>query len=150
MGQVVSIVHTPKGSGPRPQEHYTRVPLDRADLAEGRGIVGDKKGRGGRQLNVMLAEVLAELKTEGFKTAPGELGEQIVGAGVPRDAVPPGTRLRLGEAVIEMTEPRRGCGRFEAIQGKSKTDAAGRLGFLARVVTGGAVVVGDEVELLSA
>lgn len=149
MGTVVSIVYTPKDASPRPQAHYRRESIQTATLAESRGIVGDKKGGAGeRQLNVMLAEVVAELRDEGFKTEPGELGEQIVVSGIPRDSLPPGTQLRLGPAVVEVTVPRTGCGRFETIQGKSKSLTVGRLGVMAKVVTGGAVAVGDAVELV--
>ena len=151
MGRVVSIVYTPRDAGPRPPGHHARVPLETATLAEFRGIVGDKKGgTGERQLNVMLAEVVDELKGEGFQTGAGELGEQIVISSVPRDSLTPGTRLRLGAAVIEVTIPRTGCGRFETIQGKSKKLTVGRLGGMARVVTGGEVAVGDAVELVTA
>jgi MOSC domain-containing protein YiiM len=147
--RVVSIVYSPPGSKRRPQDHYTRVPLERAKLIEFLGIDGDlKSGTGDRQLNVMLAENLAELLAEGFKTSPGELGEQIVISGIPADALVPGARVRLGSAVIEVTIPRTGCARFETIQGKTKQAAAGRLGVLARVIAGGEIAVGDEVEVL--
>ena len=152
MGHVVSIVYTPKGVGVRkPQDRYARVPAERVTLREFRGIEGDLKGgTGDRQLNVMCAEVLAELDAEGFMAAPGELGEQIVIAGIDRAALVVGGRLRLGSAVIEVGIPRTGCARFEMIQGKSKQSVKGRLGFLATVVTGGEVAVGDAVELVPA
>jgi MOSC domain-containing protein YiiM len=150
MGSVVSIVYTSRDAGPRPEDHYRREPIETATLKEFRGIVGDKKGgTGERQLNVMLAEVVEELKAEGFKTEAGELGEQIVVSGIARDALPPGARLRLGPAVVEVTIPRTGCGRFETIQGKSKKLTVGRLGVMAKVVTGGEVAVGDAVELVT-
>ena len=96
----------------------------------------------------MLAEILAELQAEGFKTSPGDLGEQIVISGIPAESLVPGARVRLGSAVIEVTIPRTGCPRFEAIQGKTKQTAAGRLGVLARVIAGGEIAVGDEVEVV--
>ena len=147
MPKVVSIVYTPRGVERRPTEHYARVPLDRATVVEGRGIAGDVKGRGGsRQLNVMRAETLAELAAEGRKTGPGEMGEQLVIAGLDAADFVAGTRLRLGaEAVIELGIPRTGCDRFEHIQETTKQSVAGRLGVLARVVAGGEVAVGDEV-----
>ncbi len=84
MAHVVSIVYRPRDAEmPRPQDHFARVPLERARLVESHGIDGDAKGGSGdRQLNVMLAENLAHLGTEGFKARPGELGEQIVIAGL--------------------------------------------------------------------
>jgi MOSC domain-containing protein YiiM len=150
-GSVVSIVYTPRDVGMRrPQDHYARVPCERVQLVEFEGIAGDAKGASGqRQLNIMAAETLAELHSEGFKTQPGELGEQIVVAGVDQSAVTVGSRWRIGTAVVEVTLPRTGCARFEMIQGKSKDSVRGRLGVLARVVTSGEVAVGDAVELLS-
>jgi MOSC domain-containing protein YiiM len=150
MGRIVSIVYTPRDvADRRPMDRFARVPLDRARLVEFRGIEGDLKGgTGERQLNVMTAEALAELAAEGFKTAPGELGEQIVVAGVPAESLVSGARLRVGGAVIEVGIPRTGCARFEMIQGKPKQSAAGRLGVMAKVLTGGEVAIGDEVHAL--
>jgi MOSC domain-containing protein YiiM len=112
----------------------------------GHGLAGDSKALPTRQLNVMFAEVLAELAAEGFLTAPGQMGEQLVLAGVGPANRAAGTRLRLGEsAVIEIVKPRTGCSRFVSIQGKTLDEAAGRLGVLAQVIVGGPVRVGDPV-----
>ncbi len=140
-------MHTPAGVDPRPPDHYARVPLEVATLLAGRGIVGDRKGgRPARQLNVMALETLEQLGAEGYRTAPGEMGEQIVLSGVAVDQLPAGTRLRLGgEAVLEVLEPRTGCDRLRHIQGCTPADVAGRLGVMARVVIGGTVRVGDPV-----
>jgi MOSC domain-containing protein YiiM len=150
MPQIVSIVYTPTSfNDPRPEDRYARVPLAAAELLEDRGIAGDRKASRNRQLNLMGAESLAALKKEGFKTAPGELGEQIVLAGVDVDRLSAGARLRLGEtAIVEVVLPRTGCERFEAIQGRPKESVAGRLGVMARVVRGGTIRVGDLVQLL--
>ena len=150
--RVVSIVYRPRDAAePKPQGHFARVPLKRARLVEFQGIDGDAKGGAtDRQLNIMLAEALAELGAKGFKVAPGEMGEQIVLAGLDPAALVEGARLKLGEAVIVVGIPRTGCARFEMIQGKLKQDAKGRLGVMARVVTGGEVAVGDPVEVLPA
>jgi MOSC domain-containing protein YiiM len=148
VAHVVSIVYRPKKSG-RPQDRYAREPTGRVTLREYQGIEGDRKGgTGKRQLNVMLAETVAELAAEGFQAGPGELGEQIVVAGLDPAALAEGTRLKLGAAVIEVGIPRTGCARFEMIQGKPRQSAKGRLGALATVVVGGEVAVGDAVEVV--
>jgi MOSC domain-containing protein YiiM len=148
--RVVSIVYRPLNVElPRPLDHFARVSLDRARLVESQGIEGDAKGGNtDRQLNVMLAESLPELGAEGFKAGPGELGEQLVLAGLDPAVLSKGMRLRIGAAVIEVGIPRTGCARFEMIQGKPRQDAKGRLGVMARVVTGGDIAVGDPVEVL--
>jgi MOSC domain-containing protein YiiM len=149
--EIVSIVYTPAGVERKPADRYERVPLERAKLIADRGIDGDVKGAGGsRQLNIMLAETLAELAAEGRKIGPGEMGEQLVIAGLEPAMLLEGKRLRLGAtAVIEIGIPRTGCPRFEHIQGTTKQSVAGRLGVLARVIVGGEIAVGDEVHLSS-
>lgn len=151
MAHVVSLVYRPMKTT-RPQDHYLREPVERATLVEFQGIEGDQKGgTGKRQLNIMVAEQLAELRAEGFNVAPGEMGEQVVVSGIdPAALLAVGSRWRIGAAVVEVTIPRTGCDRFERIQGKAKESVQGRLGVLAKVVTGGEVAVGDPVELLPA
>jgi MOSC domain-containing protein YiiM len=147
VGQLVSIVHTPEGIDPEPPDHYARIPLMAATLEPGLGIVGDRKGSSReRQLNVMAAETLSQLCDEGFHTAAGEMGEQLVISNIPIDHLVKRTRLRIGaEAVIEVVKPRTGCARFEHIQHCTRSDVAGRLGVMARVMIGGNISVGDSV-----
>lgn len=152
MANIVSITCSPPSAKPRPDDHYHRTAFMAVTLVADRGIDGDRKSKGGkRQLNVMSAATLAQLGTEGFRTGPGQMGEQIVLDGVAVDKLPAGAQLRLGsEAVIEVTEPRTGCDRFEHIQGKFKGLVDGRLGVMARVIRGGAIAVGDTVAAVSA
>jgi MOSC domain-containing protein YiiM len=151
VSRIVSIVHTPHGIERRPEDHYARVPLDATVLVVGQGIQGDRKGTSReRQLNIMSTETLASLRADGFRTGPGQMGEQIVVSGIEIDRLPPGAQLRLGEAVVEVTLPRTGCDRFALIQGHPISEVNGRLGVMARVVVGGAVRVGDAAAVLKA
>lgn len=149
MSELVSIVYRPKDAVAS-AEGYTRVPLQQAQLIAGQGIEGDAKGGGaGRHLNIMTAETMRTLAREGFHTAPGQMGEQLIIAGLSVDALPRGARVQIGEcACVEMVEPRTGCGKFEQHQGKLRQEAASRLGMMARVLTGGSIRVGDPVRLL--
>jgi MOSC domain-containing protein YiiM len=150
MGKIVSIVHTPAGIDLRPPDHYARMPLAVATLEAGRGIVTDRKGsRPERQLNVMAHETLEQLGAAGYRTGPGQMGEQIVIAGIGIDRLPAGTQLRLGDtAVVEVIMPRTGCDRLQRIQGCTPAQVSGRLGVMAQVTTGGVIHVGDAVELI--
>src|SRR5215831_17936530 len=83
MPTLTSIVYSPKMDYEEPADHYLRVPVTMADLVAGHGIRGDRKGsQPDRGLNVMSAELLAGLAEEGFKTAPGQMGEQLVLSGL--------------------------------------------------------------------
>ncbi|MCU0514428.1 MAG: MOSC domain-containing protein [Anaerolineae bacterium] len=147
MSHISSIVYRPTDE--RPEDHFYRVPLAQAQLIVGHGIEGDARGgREDRHINLMAAETLALLATQGFQVAPGQMGEQIITAGVAIDALQPGDRLYLGaSACLEVTIARRGCTRFQRIQGLSPALAAGHMGMIARVVTGGPIAVGDAVRV---
>lgn len=149
MGRLTEIVMRPKGA-PCSETGYTRVPLSEAQLVEGYGIQGDAKGGAEmRNLNIMSAETLQRLATEGFVTEPGRMGEQLAVSGVDIDALPAGARLQIGDAAcIEITKPRTGCSKLERYQGKPLRASSGRLGMMARVIRGGRIAVGDNVVLL--
>lgn len=151
MPSIVSICYSPAVEVPRPEDRYHRIAVHEARLAADAGIEGDRKGKGGsRQLNLMSAESLARLRAEGFQTAPGQLGEQIVLEGIDLESLPAGARLKLGSsAIVEINIPRTGCDRFERIQGKFKGLARGHLGVMACVVTDGSIAVGDTVVLVT-
>jgi MOSC domain-containing protein YiiM len=82
-------------------------------------------------------------------------GDQLyVDFGLGYGDLPPGTRLAVGSAVIEITaEPHRGCGKFAARFGvdalKFVNSAVGRelnlRGVNARIVEGGVVRAGDSI-----
>jgi MOSC domain-containing protein YiiM len=150
MAHIASIVYTPADNYQEPADHYLRVPLSRAELIAGHGIRGDRKGSNPeRGLNVMSAELLAGLAPEGFQTGPGQMGEQVIIAGLDFSSLAEGTRLQLGDvATIEVIKNRTGCERFEAVQRHPPETAAGHLGFMARVVAGGPIAVGDPVKVL--
>jgi MOSC domain-containing protein YiiM len=147
MPNLVSIAYTPFDVERSPRDHYARVSVEHAQLVAGHGIDGDAKATTGqRQLNVMLAETVDQLRAEGLHTAPGQLGEQLVVAGLNPVDLKPGVQLRLGnEAVIELGKLRTPCDRFAHIQGVPVKSAVGRIGYMARVTVGGQIAVGSLV-----
>ena len=132
-------------------DEFIRVPFESAHLRAGHGIVGDQKaGRAAkRQVNVLSAEWLRDRQSEGYRTGPGQFGEQLILRGIDLLALKTGDRLRIGaSAVIEMTKPRTGCSRLEAAQGRPIT--CGPIGMLATVIESGDIAVGDRVVVLGA
>ncbi|MCA9911009.1 MAG: MOSC domain-containing protein, partial [Anaerolineae bacterium] len=132
---------------------FNRVAVATARLIAGHGIEGDwKAGRNPkRQINLVARETLDGLAREGYRTGPGEIGEQIVVRGLDLMALAPGSRLRLGEsALIEITMARTPCDWLGLVQGKpdAPTAAQGRVGVMARVIEGGIVRVGDPVQVI--
>jgi MOSC domain-containing protein YiiM len=150
MNSITSIVYKPESAVSDPKDHYIRVPLNSANLIAGYGIEGDRKGGNPkRNLNIMSYETLETLRKDGFSTLPGQMGEQIVIQGIDVGKLSEGERLQIGDQVlVEVISHRTGCERFEGIQGKSPKLAAGRMGVMAKVVTGGRIAVGDAVRVL--
>lgn len=148
-------------------------PAEREILAEGvldldLGLVGDgwpvipstRTADGSAhpemQLNVMNARVAALVAVDPARRALA--GDQLyVDLDLSVANLPPGTRLAVGPAVIEVTAvPHRGCAKFAERFGtdalrfvNSDVGRARRLrGLNAKVVAGGTVRVGDPVEKL--
>ena len=150
MTQIASIVYKPIGQ-PEPENDYLRLDLDDANLIAGHGLEGDAHAghNPDRQLNIMSYETLTILRSQGFYTEPGQMGEQIVIHQLDVDALPAGARVQLGkEAIIEVVNPRTGCEKFERIQRKSKSIVQGQMGVMARVIVGGKISIGDPVRVL--
>ena len=152
MANISSITYQPKD---QPYEErldfFIRVPIDEAELIAGHGIDGDEKAGSHpkRQLNLISAEWLEKMKARGFKTNPGEFGEQMIVEGMAIEKLESGTQLQLGDnAVIEITTPRTGCERMQLVQGEVDAETKKALGMMAAVVTGGTIHVGEPVKLL--
>jgi MOSC domain-containing protein YiiM len=151
MPHIVSIAYTPYDIDRHPREHFARVAVQHARLIANHGIEGDAKATSGkRQLNVMLVETVDQLRAEGLRTTPGELGEQLVIAGLNPSHLAPGVRLRIGDdAVIELGKLRTPCDRFAHIQQVAVERVAGRIGYMARVIEGGPIAIGTQAVILS-
>ena len=134
-----------------------REVLEEGQLDLALGLVGDSwsTGRGpahqDRQLNVMNARAIALVAQSTDRWALA--GDQLyIDLDLSADNVPPGTRVALGSAVIEVTEqPHTGCGKFAARFGadavtfvNSREGKQLRLrGLNAKVVVPGVIRVGD-------
>lgn len=108
-----------------------------------------------RQVHLIHAELLAELREQGFDVGPGQLGENILTAGVDLLGLPRGTLLDLGrQAVIHVTGLRNPCLQIDAFQAGLRRAVVGRdrkgevvrkAGIMSVVVHGGPVTAGDSI-----
>ena len=126
-------------------------------LARGRHVRADGTVDTSTQLNVMNARTIALLAQS--KDRWPLAGDQLfIDFDVSAANVPPGTKLAIGSAVIEVTdEPHTGCGKFSARFGPVATrfvnSREGRAlqlrGINARVVQAGTIRTGDLVKKLA-
>ncbi len=150
MAEIISIVIKPaEVSAAGQEETFLRVPVHEATLVRGHGVAGDQKGghHPDRQVNILSLDWVEALGAQGYRTAPGSFGEQLIVGGLDNQALLPGARLSIGEqAVVELTKSRTGCERLEAAQ-QRRPLAGEAIGMLARVLKGGKIRVGDRVEI---
>lgn len=119
------------------------------------GLAGDahdheKHVKPERAVCLQDAEVLEQLRAEGYALEPGATGENLLLEGFRVGACSPGQRLRFsGGVVLELVAPRKPCYVLDAIDPRLKDDIADRCGFMARVITGGGIRPGDTVSVES-
>lgn len=110
------------------------------------GLDGDRKAKAGshRQVLVMPAEVLAE-----FDLRPGEVRENLTIRGIDVMALPAGTQLRVGAALIEATKPCAPCDYMDRLRPGLREAMKDCRGMLFRVLAGAEIHLGDVVEVLA-
>jgi len=79
---------------------------------------------------------------------PGATRENLTVEGDDVERWPIGQRVRVGEAVFEITMVCDPCHRMDELREGLRAELEGRRGMLARIVESGEVAVGDEIELL--
>lgn len=113
--------------------------VERVLAITGQGLEGDAAlGRSRRQVLLVDQATLEE-----FGLHPGQTRENIVLAGMILTDLPVGTRLHVGEAVLEVTGDCAPCGFMDAVRPGLRDDIRGRRGLLARVHAGGLIRVAD-------
>jgi len=159
-GPLLAIVRRPSSD--------EREPLAEGVLDVDEGLVGDDwRARGSRsrpdgspdpdaQLTLMSTRVLAAIEPDPARW-PLAGDQLLVDLDLSETNLPPGTRLTVGEAELEVTaKPHTGCTKFAARFGQdafrwiSTPDGRGRRmrGVYVRVVRGGTLRVGDVVRKL--
>jgi MOSC domain-containing protein YiiM len=161
MGEVVSVA--------RDGTHrFSKPTVDAIRLVAGLGVEGDAhcgvtvqhRSRVAkdpsqpnlRQVHLIHAELLDDLAGSGFTVPPGAMGENVLTRGLDLLGLSAGTRLRLGEAVVEVTGLRNPCAQLDRYAPglmKAVLDRAAdgslvrKAGVMAVVIAGGVVRAGD-------
>ena len=152
---------------------FSKISVSRIELIAGMGVAGDAhqgvtvKHRSRvrqdpsqpnlRQVHLVCAELLRELKEQGFAVAPGVIGENVLTHGLDLLELPVDALLRFnGGACVRLTGLRNPCSQLDDYQSGLMAavlgrDAEGRLirkaGVMAVVSAGGTVARGDGISI---
>lgn len=111
---------------------------------ENKGFLECIHGRSGSSRQVLLVDVET---LEEFGIAPGQTRENITTRGIALGKLPLGQRLRIGEALLEVTKPCTPCHQMDEIRQGLQAAIRGRRGLLCRVVESGPIRRGDRIEV---
>lgn len=144
MGEVVAVC-TSEGKGTAKEN------VGRAMLRCEWGLEGDAHaGAWHRQVSLLAWESIDKMRGKGLEVLEGSFAENITTRGLELYTLPVGTRLRIGQALLEVTQIGKtchsGCAVFQAIG----DCVMPREGIFARVLEAGEIAVGDTIEVLPA
>ncbi len=143
MSRVVAVC-TADSTGQRKKE----VPAAR--LLPEWGIEGDAHASDWhRQVSLLARESIDKMINQGLKVGPGDFAENITTEGINLVDLSLGTVLKIGSGVeLEVTQIGKECHDRCAIYHQAGDCVMPREGIFARVLNGGEIKPGDEIELV--
>lgn len=111
-----------------------------------------------RQVHLIHCELIDELQQQGFKVAPGSMGENITTKGIDLLNLPTDSILHIGHQVeLKVTGLRNPCGQLDKFQKGLTAAVLGRdgqgkvirkAGIMSIVITGGEIAPGDSIKTI--
>lgn len=126
-----------------------KLPVEKAEFIEG-GIKGDAHfGLDEiRQVSLLADESVNKMRDMGLKLGAGAFAENITTQGIELKTLPIGTKLKIGETIQEVSKIGKECHHGCAIKQQTGTCVMPTEGIFTRVLQGGLVKAGDEIEFL--
>jgi len=126
-----------------------KVPVPVGELRENHGLVGDAHaGDWHRQVSLLAEESIEKMRRLGLAVDAGAFAENLTTLGLNLPALPVGTRLEIGEALLEVTQIGKECHTRCNIFYQAGDCVMPKEGIFARVLRGGTVVAGTPVRVL--
>ncbi len=126
-----------------------KTPVEQVVLQEKHGIIGDAHaGEWHRQVSLLAMESIAKMQALGLEVTAGDFAENITTEGVNLVSLPIGSRLEVGETLLEVTQIGKECHTRCAIYDQAGDCVMPKEGIFAAVVRGGKIKAGDRINLL--
>ncbi len=129
----------------------SKKPIDEGFFQEDYGLVGDAHAASNthRQVSLLSLASIEKMRRLGLELSAGDFAENLTVEGLDLVSLPIGTRLALGKGVIlEVTQIGKECHTGCAILRQVGKCVMPKEGIFARVIKGGSVKAGDELEVV--
>jgi MOSC domain-containing protein YiiM len=131
------------------REKGKKVRVREAGLEVGLGLRGDFHAGSARQISLLAEESVNKMREKGLKLKPGDFGENILTEGIELSALGVGAKLKIGnEITLEITEIGKVCPARCSIYYQVGDCIMPREGVFAKIVQGGEIKVGDEIQII--
>ncbi len=142
-GKIVAVcISEAKGEKKRPVPWIT--------LQREHGVCGDAHAGGWhRQVSLLAQESIDKMKALGLNVSAGDFAENITTSGIDLVALPVGTRLRIGAALLEVTQIGKECHTRCAIYHQAGDCVMPKEGIFARVLHGGEIKTDDRITIVA-
>ncbi len=125
-----------------------KTPVEQIVLREEHGIGGDAHaGNWHRQVSLLAKESIDKMRALGLDVDNGDFAENLTTLGIDLPGLAIGTRLQVGEALLEITQIGKECHNRCAIYYQAGDCVMPKEGVFARELRGGCLSTGDRVML---
>jgi MOSC domain-containing protein YiiM len=126
-----------------------KKPVESVELRENHGIVGDAHaGDWHRQVSLLAQESIDKMRALGLDVNAGDFAENLTAVGIDLVSLPIGSRLQIGETLLEVTQIGKECHTRCAIFYQAGDCVMPKEGIFVKVMAGGVIKPGDEIQTL--
>lgn len=132
------------------QKGVTKTSIGQGYLKVGFGLAGDAHGGDWhRQISLLAIESVEKMRAMGLPDLkPGDFAENITTEGLELHSLPVGTRIKIGETLLEVTQIGKKCHQGCEIFKKVGKCIMPTEGIFTKIITGGWIKEGDKIEII--
>lgn len=126
-----------------------KTPVESVELQPNHGIVGDgHAGNWHRQVSLLAQESIDKMRQMGLDVKAGDFAENLTTQGIDLPSLPVGAKLRIGDALVEVTQIGKECHTRCAIYYQAGDCVMPKEGIFVKVIKGAVARAGDPIEIL--
>ena len=126
-----------------------KTPVQEVKLRQDHGIVGDAHaGNWHRQVSLLAKESIDKMRALGLDVDNGDFAENLTTEGIELPKLPVGTRLQIGDSLLEVTQIGKECHNRCAIYYQAGDCVMPKEGIFAKVLKEGTLRPGNAITII--